>query len=134
MTEWQVTTLTPEATKEVASLLQEEDIREELRRILKILADQEDPRSPTTASGIRVGEVVDDAPGWFVLYVPRFGIRIIFRLVIVRGERMIEIMAYQAVPDEADQRVIDIMQAVFRRDAYGEELRRRYRKYRGGKS
>jgi hypothetical protein len=61
--------------------------------------------------------------------IPRYGIRIIFRLLYVQDEILIEIQRNQVIPNNNKELYIEIMQAGYRKDVYGEELRRRYRKY-----
>lgn len=128
---WKLRHIAEEATIEVAFLFQNPDVEVEIKRILKILMTQDDPRQPDPISGLDVSELVDDAPGWFRVKVPRYGIRIVFRLMVVRGERGIELKRLQRVPENFENYYIDITQAGYRKNVYGEELRRRYRRLRG---
>jgi hypothetical protein len=128
-TKWAISHATDEATKDVASLFEDEDIQAEIFRILKILRMQDDPRIPKPSSGLIVNELERDTPKWFRVKVPRYAIRIVFRLLIIRDEHLIELKSKDPVPNDDKEKYIEIMQARFRKDAYGEELKRRYRKY-----
>ena len=130
MKRWKLRHSTEAATLELAFLFQSESVKYEIKRILDVLASQSDPRSPDLSSGLLVDEVEFDAPGWFRVKVPRYGIRIVFRLLIVREEQLIEIGAREAIDATVVERYIDIMQAAYRKDAYGAELRNRYRQRR----
>jgi hypothetical protein len=93
------------------------------------LCEQADPRNPKKSLGLIVDEVEHDSPGWFRVKVPRYGIRIVFRLLIVRNNVIVEIKRNEPVPSDTDEKHIEIMQATYREEAYGDELKRRYRKY-----
>jgi hypothetical protein len=127
---WKIRITTAEATTEVAFLFQNEDVEQEVRRILRLLAEQADPRQPSPSAGLIVDELAYDTPGWFRVKVPRYGIRLIFRLIVVKGEAWIEVKRMDPVPDDQEEYYLEIMQAGYRKDVYGEELRRRYRTYR----
>jgi hypothetical protein len=118
------------AAEEVASLFEREEVKDECRRILRLLAAQKDPRQPDALSGLIVDPLEYDAPGWFRVKVPRYAIRIVFRLLIARGnEPVIDIGTGEL--QEYDQGSIDIVHADYRKAAYGATLRRRYRRLRG---
>lgn len=128
MARWQVRAIREDANRELVILLEHEEWRKEIRRILRLLSEQADPRSPNEESGLIVDEVMYDAPNWYRVKVPRYGMRIIFRLLIVSDipPQPFELQASQTVPDNVTQYYIDLIQIGFRKDAYGEELRRRY--------
>jgi hypothetical protein len=125
---WQAKPVRDEATDDVAFLFEDDNRRAAILRILELLCQQVDPRIPKTDSGLDVEEL-RTAPGWFRVKVGRYAIRIVFRLVIVRDELMIEIKSAEPVPKDTDEKYIEIMQAGYRKDTYGPELRARYRKY-----
>jgi hypothetical protein len=127
---WQISIVTEEATTEIAFLFQDEDIKAEILRILRVLADEVDPRNPHADKGLLVAELEFDSPDWFHVKVPRYGIRIIFRLLIFIDEQLMELKSNQSLPTKVEEAFLEIMQAGYRKDVYGEELRRRYRKYR----
>jgi hypothetical protein len=128
---WKVRVLIEEATLEVAFLFADQDVKREVNRVLQRLAAQEDPRSPSLASGLDVAEL-DEAPGWFRVKVARYGIRVIFRLLIVRNNRFLPVHRDKPLPElqEDDRHYIEVMQMGYRKDVYGRELRRRFWKYR----
>jgi hypothetical protein len=126
---WVTSFATDEAATEVAFLFQDEDIKAEILRILAILADEQDPRSPRPSTGLLVAEVEFDSPHWFRVKILRYGIRIVFRLLIFQEDELRELKASEKLPDGIEEAFIEIMQANYRKDVYGEELRRRYRKY-----
>jgi hypothetical protein len=123
---WKIRHLFDEATIEIMFLFQSADVQAEIKRILRLLVQQPDPRRPPLSSELIVDELDQDAPGWFRVKVLRYGIRIVFRLVIVRQGRMVELGRLEPVPNDADEYYIDIVQAGYRKDVYGEELRKRY--------
>jgi hypothetical protein len=131
MSAWRITTIDHEASQEVAFLFRQEDVKHEIRRILKLLAAQADPRKPPKSIGLIVDRMNYDAPGWFRVKVPRYAIRIVFRLMIAMDEAAVEIKAGEPIPEEAAERYIDITHAAYRKDAYGEKLRQRFRRMRG---
>jgi hypothetical protein len=128
---WYVTTLDSEAAQEVASLFIEGDhIEHEVKRILRIVADEEDPRDPQNKTELDVQEVEHDAPGWYRIAIHRYAIRIIFRLIVVRRGRRIDLGKEEQLED--DRGAIDITRAKHRADnPYGRELRKRYKRLRG---
>lgn len=130
MPQWRITHILDEATTEIAFLFQNDEVKREIKRVLQILTEQDDPRSPADESGLIVDELEYDAPGWFRVKIPRYGIRIVFRLIIVLSAEPIELGQLDSVPDEVTEKYLDITQAGYRKDVYGEELRRRYRKNR----
>jgi hypothetical protein len=130
MGRWKLRHTNEDAKLEIAFLFQSDDVKDEIRRILSILIAQDDPRSPNPSSGLIVDEIEYDSPGWFRVKIPRYGIRIVFRLLIVRDEKIIEVGPLSPVDQDATERYLDIVQAAYRKDAYGAELRRRYRHLR----
>ncbi len=128
---WYVTHLDSEAAQEVASLFEEgENVEHEVKRLLRLLANEEDPRSPKNKTELDVREVEHDAPGWYRLAIHRYAIRVVFRLIVVRRGRGID-LGNQALL-EGDRGAIDIARAKHRSDnPYGRELRQRYKRLRG---
>jgi hypothetical protein len=124
---WIVTKLNDEAAKEVASLFENEDVRADVERILKLLAQQDDPRLPDPTAYLIVAPVRHEAPTWYRVKVPRYAIRNVFRLLAVKDGHVMDITTDDAL-DKYEERYIDIMQATFRSAAYGAALRRRYRR------
>ena len=80
-----------------------------------MLVQQPDPRHPHLSSELIVDELDQDAPGWFRAKVPRYGIRIVFRLIIVQQGIMVELRRLEPIPDDADEYYVDIVQAGDRR-------------------
>ena len=111
MAKWAVRITSDEAINDTASLFNNENIKSEVGRIMRLLAQQDDPRSPKAESGLIVDELIHDSPGWFRVKVPRYGIRVIFRLLIIQDEQIIEIKSDKPIP-EADniENYIDVMQ------------------------
>lgn len=127
MSIWRISTLNDEAAQELIELFSNQDVRDETKRILKILASQSDPRKPSKSAGLIVNEIEHDAPGWFRVKVPRYAVRIVFRLLIVQEEKIIE-LALDELASENDERYIDITQAGRHPDIYGKRLRDRYKR------
>jgi hypothetical protein len=127
---WKVRVLIEEAILEVAFLFANQDVKNEVNRVLKLLAAEDDPRSPTTSSNLDISEL-DETPSWFRVKVGRYGIRVIFRLLIVRDNRLLHLPRDKPLPEhqEDDKNYIEVMQMGYRKDVSGKELRRRYWKY-----
>jgi hypothetical protein len=125
-----ITHLDDEATQEVASLFAEsEDVADEVRRILFMLADEDDPRRPRKHPLI-VGAMKHEAPGWFRVKVGRYAMRIVFRLAVFEGARLLEVRGFEPIEPHAVG-VIDITRAGRHPTVYGKGLRGRYRKLTG---
>jgi hypothetical protein len=125
-----ITHLDGEATQEVASLFAEsEDVADEIRRTLYMLADEDDPRRPRKHPLI-VGVIKHEAPGWFRVKVPRYAIRIVFRLAVFEGARLLAVRGYDHIDPHATG-AIDITRAGRHPTVYGKGLRARYRKLTG---
>jgi hypothetical protein len=125
---WSVRATRDDANRELMVFLENEDWRKEIRRILKLLSEQPDPRSFNEEIGLIVDEIMYDSPNWYRVKVPRYGMRIIFRLLVVTGNPLqpFELESSQPVPTGMDEYFIDLIQIAFRKDSYGAELRRRY--------
>ncbi len=62
--------------------------------------------------------------------LPAFNVRVIFRLLVVQHERLVELDRYALANGE--EKYIDIVKAVYRdKDTYGRELRQRYKNLHG---
>lgn len=129
MTKWRVSYLDGDAARELLTFMENEDIGAEIKRIIKILASQNDPRRPSKSAGLIVDAIEHDAPGWFRVKVPRYALRIIFRLLVVRQEQIIEIKPDEMV-DNTDERYIDITRVGRHPTVYGKNLRERYKQLR----
>ena len=70
MKQWKLRHTTDATTLELTFLFQSEDVRDEIKRILELLASQDDPRRPMPSSGLIVDELEFDAPGWFRVKIP----------------------------------------------------------------
>lgn len=127
MARWPIRVSIDKAADEINVLFKQEAWQEEIKRILAVLAQEEDPRTPEPASNLQVDEVMYDAPGCFRVKVPRYGMRIIFRLLLVKAplSEIFELATHQPIPKDIEG-YIDIVQIGFRNEVYGEELRRRY--------
>jgi hypothetical protein len=126
---WEISVSGDDAAKEVTSLFETEHVRSECLRILDLLASQADPQNPDSAFGLIVARLERDAPKWYRIKVPRFAIRIVFRLVVIRNNQPIEISRAELARDQ-DEKYIDIIQDAYRSQAYGKALRERYRQMR----
>jgi hypothetical protein len=105
-------------------------VKHEIKRILKHLSSQLDPRHPASSSGLIVDPIQYDAPTWFRVKVPRYALRIVFRLLVVRQEKISEI-SKDELPDAEEERYIDITRIGRHSTIYGKGLRERYRKQKG---
>jgi hypothetical protein len=73
-----------------------------------------------------VKEVEHDAPNWYRLRIDLYNLRILFRLLVRRGEDYIWLGRYE-LPIGDDKPFIDLTQAGDRSVVYGAQTRRRYR-------
>jgi hypothetical protein len=135
MKKWQIKALDQEAARGVASLYNDEkgeydeDRRSEVKRILDILASQDDPRKPLHTSGLIVGPI-HSAPGWYKVKIARYAARVVFRLLVIRNERIIQLREPE-LPYEDETGYIDLVRAGRHPDVYGKGLRDRYKKLGG---
>jgi hypothetical protein len=74
---------------------------------MKLLASEADPRKPIKSSGLIVNRLEYDAPEWFRVKVPRYALRIIFRLLVIRDGRISQV-ALDELPGEHEERYLDI--------------------------
>jgi hypothetical protein len=107
MSQWKVATpIIPKAAQEVAFLFENAEVKAEIRRILALLASQEDPRKPTPDAELIVEHLDIHTPGWYRVKVMKYWIRVAFRLLVVRGGILVELGPFE-LPD-SDERYIDI--------------------------
>jgi hypothetical protein len=124
---WRLQHLDAEATQELRTYFADDDVQAEIKRILKILTDQDDPRKPSKSSGLIVDRIEFDAPNWFRVKVPRYALRIIFRLLVVRDDKVVELYPDELSSDD-EERYIDITRIGRHPTIYGKGLRERYKK------
>lgn len=101
----------------------------EIRRIMNLLAEEDDPRHPQNAE-LNVVMVEHDAPGWWRVSVGKPGplwVRVVFRLLGTRKENKLEIEQRDEVDEFDEPKAIQITDVSFRKDAYGKRLRGRYK-------
>jgi hypothetical protein len=127
MVRWPNRVTIEKAADEINILFKQEDWKDEIKRVLALLAQEEDPRTPKPDSNLQVDEVMYDAPRCFRVKVARYGMRIIFRLLLVKKEtsEIFELSTQHPIPKDIEG-YIDVVQIGFRDVVYGEELRRRY--------
>lgn len=130
MPKWKIQHVDEEATQEIAAYFTDEDVKFEIKRILRLLAWQDDPRNPAASASLIVDRIEYDAPTWFRAKVPRYAIRIIFRLLVIRDETVIELPPDEN-PIEGDECYIDITRIGRHPTVYRKGLRERYRKMEG---
>lgn len=127
MTRWTISTpISKEVSQELASLLQENELKPSILQALKILSLQADPRKPDRASSLIVDHLEIHAPGWFRLKLNQENVHIAFRLLVVRNEALVVLDAIEA--PLSDEGFIDITYAGKRTDTTYQEIRRRYLK------
>ena len=136
MTNWIIAFYDHESSEQLAKLFYnqqgkyDEDIRNEINRILNLLASQNDPRHPSKSTGLIVDELEHDAPGWFRVKVGRYAIRVIFRLLVLRRGKLLK-LPIDELPGEDEKKYIDIVRLGRHPDVYGKGLRDRYKKLGG---
>ena len=129
MSKWQIVSITREAAKQVASLFEDPNVKAEIERILRLIADRELPVkdfTTETSEKIYVAHLEIDAPNWYRVKILKFWIRIAFRLLVVRNDKLIE-LEHGELPD-SDERYLDIIWAGYKTDMTYREIRRIHKK------
>jgi hypothetical protein len=106
-------------------------IWEEIRRIIKLLSEEDDPRHPKN-SELNVAQIEYDAPGWWRIYVGNpgpFWVRVVFTLIGTRSGEEVEIELRERADEFEAPYIIEITDVVFRENAYGKRLRDRFKNY-----
>lgn len=127
MTRWEIIVQDEEAGEELAFLLENTQKAKDVRALLRKLANQEDPRRPAQDSGLDVKAIEHDAPNWYRLRIDTYNLRILFRLLVRRDNRIVKLDSRE-LPLGDDEPLLDITQAVERPQAYGAKTRQRYRR------
>jgi hypothetical protein len=123
---YRISRLDKEASEELAFLFTDLDIEAEIRRLLKILADEADPRRPASPH-VDVKHLDREAEHWYRLTIGRYGLRLIFRLLFTEGEIVYQYRHGEAIQPEREN-YIDIVRAGPRATVYGKGLRERHKK------
>ena len=129
MSKWTVTRALPEAAKQVASLFEDPNVKAEIERILHLIAERELPiKDFTTEAGekISITHLDIDAPNWYRVRILKYWIRIVFRLMVVRHGKAVE-LEHNELPD-AENRFLDITWAGYKTDSTYREVRGVYKK------
>ena len=131
MTNWKVI-YTREAGLDLGFFIEKyPKIWEEIRRVMKLLAQEDDPRHPKNPA-LKVARIEHDAPDWWRIYVGEpgpFWVRVVFTLIGTRSGEEIEIGLREQVAEFEAPYFIEITDAVFREKAYGKRLRDRFKIY-----
>lgn len=126
---------TPEAENDLGFFIDKHPrIWKEIRRIMRLLAEEDDPRHPKNKE-LNTAKVEYDGPGWWRVYVGDPGplwVRVVFTLIATRNGAEIEIGELEYVTEFDDPRYIEITDVVFREKAYGKRLRDRFKNYQRG--
>lgn len=134
MSKWTLIIGSKKADDELVFLFEKADVKRRVLRLLKKLADEDDPRRPIdndlVSDLVNVKRLRNDAPNWYRLKIGDLNIRIIFVLVPVRGEQIDEYDIDELVWDDCEN-VISIVHASYRNKNTYRETRRRWRRTRG---
>jgi hypothetical protein len=129
MPNWKIVAISSKANDELAFLLQNAVVRQEVLRILLILASEADPRNPEHPDLV-VERLTIHAPKWYRLKIASLNIRIVFRLLQIRDKRVIE-YDFREQPWDDCENLLDITKAGYRDDDFYIDVQRRWRKSRG---
>lgn len=134
MSKWEIIIATKKADEELVFLFEKAEIKKRVQRLLRKLANEDDPRKPTdadlTTDAINVRRLKDDAPTWYRLKIGDLNVRVIFMLVQVRGEKVAEYEIDELVWNDC-KNVIGIIQAGYRNKNTYRETRQRWRRAHG---
>ncbi len=113
MSKWKLRQPTiPGASQQLALLFVKPEIKSEIENSLRQLVTQEHPGRPDKSLGLDVVRLENEAPDWYRLKLDLRNVRVIFRLLVVRGEHLVEIDRHE-IPEE-NERYLDIVQAEYR--------------------
>lgn len=113
MSKWKLRQPTiPGASQQLALLFAQPKVKADIENALRLLATQEHPGKPDKSIGLDVMRLENEAPDWYRLKLYEHNIRVIFRLLVVRGEHLVEVDHYE-IP-EGDERYLDVVQAEYR--------------------
>lgn len=136
MKKWRVK-YTKEAGADLGFFInQQPGIWDEIKRIISLLSEEDDPRHPQNAE-LNVEMIEHDAPGWWRVQIGKpgpFWLRLVFALMGTRHNKEVEIEQRDKADEFNEPRSILITDVCFRKDAYGKRLRQRYQKIKGDKN
>lgn len=66
-----------------------------------------------------------DAKGWYRLSIKDRGYRVVFRLLVDKGQGLFELFPGEAIPPNSREQGIEITRVAHRAEVYNEELRQR---------
>jgi hypothetical protein len=126
MSKWRLRFASDEAADEAASLFENAEVKAECLRLLKLLAEENNPAKPQN-SELNVRHLEHDAPNWYRLRIDRYKIRIIFSLIFGENEQIIEYIYGEAIFDDAEN-YLRLQLLAYRSKYTYIEARRRWRK------
>jgi len=97
------------------------------RNVLLALAKETDPRRPANPH-LNVCSIEYDAPGWYRVKTWRYNMRIVFRLLVRRGRKIIELHSSDSLEADIDEFAIQVTRVAYRSCVYGWPLKVRRRK------
>lgn len=129
MIKWRIRFANDKAADEAALLFEDETIKVECQKYLRLLAEEENPAKPQSPN-LNVKHLGHDAPNWYRLRIDSHRIRIIFSLIYGENEQIIEYVYGETLFEDTENYVG--IQLVGRRNRYTYiEARRRWRKAHG---
>jgi mRNA-degrading endonuclease RelE of RelBE toxin-antitoxin system len=128
MRKWLIRFANAKAADEAALLFEDQAIKAECQRLLKLLSEEDHPGKPKNPQ-LNVKHLEHDAPNWYRLRVDKYRIRITFSLVYGENERIIEYIYGEVIFDDTEN-YVGIQQIGQRNKHTYIEARRRWRKSR----
>ena len=126
MSKWKFVARTKEASEQLAFLLENSKTEVEVRRLLRLLANEDDPRKPSHKD-LNVVRTRHEAPKWYRLKISSGNVRIAFRLQQSKGRKSITYDVDENIWSDREN-LIDIVKAGYRTPTFYVELRRLYHK------
>ena len=127
MSKWALVYRTTEAAEQAALLFKDADVQAESRRLLKLLAQEDNPGHPVNPE-LDVKYLEHDARNWYRLKIKQHNIRIVFTLLYSKGEQAIEYIYGETIFDDSEN-LIGINKIGKRTDKFYVETRRLWRKF-----
>lgn len=124
---WEIAYRDKETRTKLVSLLLDETIGAAVKRALRLLIEEDDPRHPTNDE-LDVIHLADDAPNWFRLKLvdkPELNHRLFFRMIWLDGKKPVEYAVDQLFYEDADN-YIEYLDHEMRGDDTYSSLRKFY--------
>lgn len=125
MKQWRLRLANNKVKEQATLLFADKEVKAECQRILTLLRQEDNPAEPEN-SELSVTHLAHDARHWYRLRVDDFHLRVIFSLVFIHKERLIEYGYGELHYDDAENYIAVQFMDYRAKDTY-EEVRRLWR-------